>query len=80
MRIGIIIEIFKNFGQVPLLNDLLNMLERGMDNDFLIDWRSELGILFGPQLLVVSNFDITSSISEGVVGLIKKVSGLGFFK
>ena len=48
-----------------------------MDNDFLIDWRSELGILFGPQLL---NFDITSLISEGVVDLIKKVSGLRFFK
>ena len=56
------------------------MLERGIDNYFLIDWRSELGILFGPQLLVVSNFDITSSISEGFVGLIKKVSVLGFFK
>ena len=55
-------EIFKNFGQVPLLNDLLNMLEREMDNDFLTDWKSELGILFGPQLLVVSNFDIISSI------------------
>ena len=65
---------------MPLVKDLLNLLEKGQDTAYLIGWRSELGIMCGLQLSVLSNFDIISLISEGFVVLIRKVSELEFSK
>ena len=67
-------------GNLPLVNDLLNKIVRGIEIEVFIDLIRKFGILFGPVLLLVSICVIVSSISYGIVGLIIKVLEFGFLR
>ena len=68
--IGIMVDIFRKLGHVPVWNERLNIFVSGSAMAYLTDYNSWLGMLFGPTLLLGSIFDIMSIISCGVVGAI----------
>ena len=54
-RSALILDIFNWSGNIPLLNDLLHMLEIAMDISGAIIFKILVGMLFGPTLLLESN-------------------------
>ena len=78
--IGMTVDILRILGKVPVEKDRLNSFENIIDKSLLRSWRIEVGILLGPEALILLSFDIRREFSALSVGDTKIECGFEFLR
>ena len=74
LNTGISLASLNRSGTMPVKNEAFKIICKGSDRARLRILRIETGILEGPTALQIFRFDISVSISSGVIGDKKKLS------